>query len=182
MNHLMIDLETLDIIHSAVVFQAGVTIFNEDGSMPVRRRFDIDVLPQIMAGRTMEKSTQEFWMGREKKIWERSANDVFSVETFFLELSEIVDEWKPRTFWANSPSFDMVILRSLAKDFDVDLPWDFRQDMDMRTLKQMFRMLGHHFEPTENSHNALDDTISQASMTARMMKDLMELAGVQALV
>ena len=160
--HMMLDLETLALDNRAVVFQIGVVVFDLKGEMPVKIRYDVDILPQIMAGRVVDSETQKWWMTQEKGSWARDPSNVISVEQAIKELNIVVEENSVQFVWANSPSFDCVILRSLAKDFACDLRWDFRSDMDVRTLKTMNSIARlDPAEPFITTHDALKDCIDQ---------------------
>ena len=64
----MIDLETLDTRPSAVVFQVGVLVFQDilggdtRGNLILEKKiFHLDILEQIMAGRTVDQDTVLWW-------------------------------------------------------------------------------------------------------------------------
>lgn len=64
--------------------------------------------------------------------------------------------------WMNSPAFDSVILASLAKQTGASLPWEFRQERDLRTLKSLaklkdFDAFAELPSPSDNAHDALID-------------------------
>lgn len=44
--------------------------------------------------------------------------------------------------WANSPSFDLVLIRKLYESIGQPAPWHFRQERDMRTLMVLIKKLG----------------------------------------
>lgn len=171
MNHLMIDLETLSLQPNAVVFQAGVVVFDETGNMSTKIRYDLDILPQIMIGRHFDPETQKWWMEQPASSW--VARNRFSVNQFIFETNRMIEEFDIRFVWANSPSFDCVILRSLAKEFAVDLKWDFRSEMDVRTLKSMNGILGlPPEEKRETTHDSLKDCIDQVLKVVHYMDNL----------
>lgn len=158
--HMMLDIETLALETKAVVFQIGVVVFDLKGDMPVKIRYDIDVLPQIMAGRIVDPETQKWWMTQDRNSWLQI--DTISCIRAINEMNDVFEENKVQFVWANSPSFDCTILRSLAKDFQCNLAWDFRSEMDVRTLKTMNSIARlPAADPMETTHDALKDSIDQ---------------------
>ena len=67
------------------------------------------------------------------------------------------------TIWGNSSSFDNEILRAAYKHCGVDAPWNFREDRDFRTLRELYKEKVP--EPTFIGlrHYARDDAIHEAS-------------------
>jgi hypothetical protein len=161
--HMMLDLETLALDPRAIVFQIGVVVFDmQTGEMPVKMRLDIDILPQIMRGRIFDAETQKWWMTQPKESWDRWPKSVLTVTTALEDINALFKEGHIQHVWANSPSFDCVILRSLAKDFATDLAWDFRSEMDVRTIKTMNSLASlPPADPFETTHDALKDCIDQ---------------------
>ena len=64
--------------------------------------------------------------------------------------------------WMNSPSFDGIILSDLAKQINTALPWTYKQERDLRTLKALAEdkapyKYAHLPDPPDNAHDALID-------------------------
>lgn len=78
--------------------------------------------------------------------------------------------------WANSPSFDLAILKYHTRLFgnSEDL-WEFWKERDFRTLKALYETkFGKEVAPTPGiKHYALDDAINQALATQRYYARLM---------
>lgn len=178
MRHMMIDIETLDTRPSAVVFQVGVVVF-EDALMqdapksPIlaQRKFDLDILPQIFAGRTVDRETVNWWLTQKSPLIPIKKQ---SVHTVFQEISQMMGEFGISYVWSNSPSFDAVIMRSLAESLGVAYEFpSFRTDMDLRTLKNICKMKKVvDFEPKETTHDALQDCLDQVNDLLNMMVHL----------
>lgn len=160
--HMMLDLETLSLDNRAVVFQIGVVVFDLTGLMPVKMKFHLDILPQIMKGRIVDSDTQRWWMEQPVEPWMRWPKEVMAVHTVIGDINALFENGDISHVWANSPSFDCVILRTLAADFNMKLAWDFRQDMDLRTLKSMNSIARlEPCDPFETTHDALKDCEDQ---------------------
>jgi hypothetical protein len=174
-SHMMIDIETLDTRPSAVVFQVGVVVF-EDALMqkapkvPVmgQRRFDLDILPQIMAGRTVDPETVKWWQTQKAPFMPHHKD---YAENMFKDINQMMGDFGVGYVWSNSPSFDAVIMRSLRESMGIlhEFP-SFRSDMDFRTLKNLCRMNKLvEFEPKETKHDALQDALDQTDDLLTMM-------------
>lgn len=163
MLQMMVDLETLSLSTRAVVFQIGVAVFNLGGEIIHSERMDLDILPQLMCGRIFDRETQRWWMTQEKSAWSRPSEQVCEVENCLEALSNIWTEYRCGHVWANSPSFDLVILKSLAKDFNMKLPWTHKHEMDVRTIRGLAKIIGCELASREPSHDAQRDCEDQVA-------------------
>jgi hypothetical protein len=180
----MIDIETLDIRPSAVVFQVGLLAFNDplfgdDGKVLEEKLLHLDILPQILRGRTIDSSTVQFWKEQEVSSWARGPQEIVTTGTVFSEIARMMGEHGVGDVWSNSPSFDAVIMRSLAESMGPEIfqfP-TFRDDMDMRTLKRLMQRLGLMKDaPTsETTHHALQDCRDQKNTVVFMLQGLYDL-------
>lgn len=180
-TNMMIDLETLDTRPSAVVFQVGVLIFEDivpenfrSNLILSEKLYHLDILDQIMAGRTVDTETVRWWNTQKRNAWERSDHDITDTSIMFMEIANECKRHDVRRVWANSPSFDCVMMRSLRESLKIS--WEFpsfRQDMDLRTLKQMFKMNGREspMPKKETTHNALQDCRDQFQEAVHYLGD-----------
>jgi 3' exoribonuclease, RNase T-like len=180
MNHLMIDIETLDTRPSAVVFQVAFVVFADPQAGKQLEILDagifhLDILEQILAGRTIDPETVKFWQAQDEGSWRRQPKDIGKTLFLFELIAKIMGDRGIGWVWSNSPSFDAVILRSLREDLNI--PWEFpsfRTDMDMRTLKQLLSSLGKMKEAPsfETTHQALQDCHDQVKLVHYMLLQL----------
>lgn len=182
MNRLMLDIETLDTEPTAVVFQVGACVFDDSGDIFNKSLWHVDILPQIIRGRTISLETQKFWMAQKEEAWFRMPQEVTTVFQMFTDLNVMIDQKKVGEVWSNSPSFDAVIMRSLAKDFSASPAWDFRQDRDVRTLKKIatFMGWGGFNSVTATTHNAIEDAIDQTNAVVSAFEHLSDVRNMAA--
>ncbi len=183
-NHLMIDIETLDTRPSAVVFQVGLLAFNDplfgdDGRVYEEKVYHLDILPQILRGRTISDDTVSFWMEQGVSSWARDVKHIVPVDFVFSEVARMMGEYGVGDVWSNSPSFDAVIMRSLAETQGAGIfqfP-SFRDDMDMRTVKRLMYSLGlmKDAPKSETTHHALQDCRDQKETVVFMLQGLRDL-------
>lgn len=170
-TNMMIDLETLDTRPSAVVFQVGVLVFKDvlggdiRGNLILEKKiFHLDILDQIMAGRTVDLETVRWWRAQSADSWHRHPDEIIKTGHMFQEINRLYEEHKVGSLWANSPSFDCVLMRSLRESLGIPMKFPtFREDMDLRTVKRLFQMKGRRMESSgkTTSHNALKDCEDQ---------------------
>ena len=155
--HMMIDFETLDTAPTAKVIAAAVVAFNEGQIINTMLCcFDIDEQPD----RTVSDSTVWWWLKQPEVKW---AVPTTTVREF---CNSVESRWngycgeKGSTIWCNGASFDFPILDSLFAQCDKDVPWNFWQQRDCRTLRDFVPR--PEWPADLQKHNPLDDCIYQA--------------------
>ena len=181
MNHIMVDIETLDTQQSAVVLSIGAVVFDPHSKALGETfyvEFTDDLELQQSKGRTISADTVRWWMMQSdaaKVVFaKRDENDLtikskinvasrLSTEDGLGEFSYFVarNGGKKVELWGNGADFDNVIIGSLFDTFGLVKPWLYGKNRCYRTMKRMFGEnvpLVHQGVP----HNGLDDAITQA--------------------
>lgn len=172
MKHIMVDLETFDTKHSAVVTAIGAVEFDPNtGNLGKEFHMRLDGELQQLLGRTINASTVYFWLNQPDAARlallanKREPRDVIeSFSGFWKNVSQ------KNYFWSHA-TFDSVVLRDLYETYKFPTPWHYRDVMDIRTLvallpkpvrKECFKLPrdGEH-------HNALDDAKYQAKYVSK---------------
>ena len=156
MNHVMVDLETVDNVPTSAIVSIGAVIFDASG-VSERTFYEVlDLQSSLDAGLTMSADTVAWWMKQSE-----SARAVFQQkgDHAALVLSRF-GSWLPRDckLWGNGASFDNAILACSYRAFRMPPPWAFWNDRCYRTAVAGLARL----ERVGTHHNALDDAISQA--------------------
>jgi hypothetical protein len=172
MASVMLDLETLSAGHDAVVLTLGAVKFNaftlQEPFEELYMRLNID--EQIERGREVSDDTMEWWGKQDPAIMEEalSPDDRHSVYDTLVALNKFlvgVDK-----IWCQGPHFDITILETLFKMYELPRNWDFWQVMDSRTL---FSILGDpRDKKSKTLHNAVEDCKSQAKGVQLLFKQL----------
>lgn len=158
-DHVMIDLETVDNIATAGIISIGAYVFA--GPMESARFYQaVDMESSIEWGLTKSESTMHWWATRDD-----DAQAVFH-DLSKIALPEALDKFtaflsamtEPR-IWGNGAAFDNAILANAYAKTGKKLPWRYVHDRCYRTAVagSDTRRLQHG-----THHNALDDAISQA--------------------
>lgn len=191
-NHMMIDLETLDTRPTGVVFQVGVICFADvlygepvEQLILEEKLFHVDILSQIMKGRTIDPETVKWWMTQNVEAWMRHPKECVFEHDVFNEIAAMMGRNGVGDVWSNSPSFDAVMMRSIEdglkkKGIQIAEFPSFRNDMDMRTLKQICRRMRFcKFDyPRVTSHNALQDCRDQVNDVVMMLRQIRDIGNV----
>ena len=172
-THAMIDLETLDVLPTAVVLTIGGCKFDpnniKDTTQHFYYRFNVD--EQLAQGRTTSKDTLDWWAKQEQTVVDEALGD--HDRTPVLTVLKKLNKWcvGVDTIWCQGPAFDIVILEDMFRQNDHHLPWPFWKIKDSRTL---FGIM-----PTDprkeikfQAHNALEDCKVQALCVQQTVKKL----------
>lgn len=184
-----LDLETLDTGPRAVILSVGIVKLDENFELwgvPFYRT--LDVRQQLLAGRTVDKGTIQWWQDEERREARQAIEDETPTDVLqaLLELSDWLKEGHPgkgkMALYGNGPEFDNVLLETLFDDFGVKLPWRYTENQSFRTIRHLTRHLfkespvagelyGHEgiiFEGIQ--HHALWDAHNEAKKYALAMK------------
>lgn len=181
MNHIMVDIETLDTQQSAVVLSIGAVVFDPHSKALGETfyvEFTDDLASQQIKGRTISADTVRWWMMQSdaaKVVFaNRDAADLIvkgkinvasrlSTEDGLNEFSHFVarNGGNKVELWGNGSDFDNVIIGSLYDSFDMIKPWSYGKNRCYRTMKRVF---GENVPLVRQGvhHNGLDDAITQA--------------------
>ena len=134
-THAMIDLETLDVLPTAVVLTIGGVKFDPNSVKETTQhfyyRFNVD--EQLSKGRTTSKSTLDWWSTQEQSVVDEALGD--HDRTPVLSVLQKLNKWcvGVDTIWCQGPAFDIVILEDMFRQYDHHLPWPFWKIKDSRT-------------------------------------------------
>lgn len=142
--HLMLDIETLDTQPSALVLSAGWAWFNEN--RVISSGFvNFDHQLQQRNGRTISIDTVRWWKDQAEPM--PGSKHGFDVRMLDGELwrtnprmlagTPSAEGMQNVLVWANSPSFDCVILRHWAASLQRSVPWAFWVERDFRTHRYL---------------------------------------------
>lgn len=169
MLNIMIDIETLATSQDAAIIEIGMASFC--GKLQFSKA--ISIYSNLVGGRKISEETLRWW---EDKVDPEVKNKLFHSETttlryalvYFAEILRLKKlEVKEINFWANGASFDFPILEHAYKSLDIDVPWEYYQLRDYRTLKNLFPQISK--EKNDKPHSALDDALAQAKHAQRIL-------------
>lgn len=164
----MVDIETLGLDHDAVIVSVGAVAFGA-GELGETFYRSIDIESCQEAGLTIDASTLNWWFEQDETAQEQLAggDDLGDVLAEFRGwfVREGFDE-----IWANSPSFDCTKLKFAGEQIGVDMPWQFYDERDYRTLSSL--QVAPNIEQDGTEHDALEDAKHQAHVAAATLRRL----------
>lgn len=163
MKNIMIDIETLGTEPDSAILSIAAVNFNLTESLYLK------IIPESNNdyGRTINISTVKWWFKQSDEARnEFLQGNFFDLKHALLQLHNFI---KPDDIvWANSPSFDCVILKSAFKAVTIECPWKFYNERDVRTLLGLKPGFGGRVV----THNALDDCMNQIEKCKTVMREL----------
>jgi len=173
-THMQIDLETLGTGPRAAIIAIGACTFNPQQG--ITSSFEVLVDPKKATGER-DKATELWWTQQEPLVRERMFSGTATTKEALESLVEYIEKHKPHFLWANSPSFDLVILAASMKDWNIEIPWSHRIERDFRTLKSLgneLRMDVNSFlSDNASKHDAREDAIQQSLVAIGILKRIL---------
>jgi len=170
-SDVMIDIETLATSDKALVLSIGAVAFGAyEGGIDEGIHIALDPKGQPM--REINADTVRWWMAQDPATRARAfTGTVGPAEALGMLAGYIRGKAKGALVWANGPQFDLVILRSLARDCDGMITWHYRDERDFRTLASVARGFDA-VPPAKNTtkHDALADAMWQAEAVQKAME------------
>lgn len=181
-RHLMIDLETMGKKSNAPIVSIGAVFFNPaTGSTGGEFYASVSLESSMLLGGSPDAETIIWWLKQSPEA--RSAITMSDALTLVdaLELlsdfiSENSDVGSDVQVWGNGASFDNVILRSSYDRAEIECPWKYWNDRDVRTITEMGSAVGikpRYDIPFEGDmHNALSDARHQVKYVSAIWREL----------
>jgi len=175
-NHIMIDLETLDVRPTASLLTIGAVKFDpygDDIERPDCDKFyvkvDLDSCDRI--GLTIDDNTVAWWsqQSAEAQAEAFSEDGRIPIEDAVHQLYKFC--WGAKCVWSHGAGFDVVILEHIFNRVGRAVPWKFWQVRDTRT---MFDLGIDPNRPPILKHHALEDAWNQAVGVQNVIRGLRE--------
>lgn len=173
MKHFMVDTETLSTTPGARIVSLAAAEF-DIMSGDCLRQLSVDVDFINCSYGDVSAGTLLWWMSREpactEQLFAAPRRDLISA---LESLSCFLTRRDNFCLWANSPQFDLVILKSAFDYFDIPLPWNYRDERCFRTVIALAEQNGFICERddfTGTRHHAAADTLYQVKQLSRAMR------------
>ena len=169
-ERVMLDLETLGTAPGAAVLSIGAVGFDENGPTGETFYRQIRLSSCQAAGLEIDAETLAWWLDQDD-----AAKDVLTGGDDLESVLDAFVEWYPDDadeIWANSPAFDCAILERAGEAVGIDMPWQFYEARDVRTIRSLPAAV--ELDRTGIEHDALDDAIHQAREVAATLEVLDE--------
>jgi hypothetical protein len=173
----MVDIETLGKTEKAVILSVGAVFFDpytgETGPTTHRHaKTDSQPAPHFQA----DASTALWWMNQSEEARKGvidGQQQAYPLENMLYELAAFLGENSKNYYiWANSPSFDLAILRNAYNYFRLSVPWNFRNERDVRTIVSLAPSVHDHVKSVGVAHSALDDCLYQVNLVSYVYRSI----------
>src|SRR5690606_16078791 len=123
-KHLMIDIETLDTVETAVILSIAAVEFDPMchgtkkvfyGSASIQRQLDM--------GRTISADTLKWWIKQDREVMKEAFSEITDYKFILHDLDLNLRENgldKDTVIWANSPAFDLNKLKHAYRQMGVE--------------------------------------------------------------
>lgn len=159
-QHVMIDIETMGTNHDAIITSIGACTFSFKENRIVSKFYDRIEWKHGQKGRTADLATVQWWLSQSP---EAQKDCIANGKPLHKALADFKKWLPPKPFvWGNGPCFDMVIMESAFKGYDMGIPWKYHSVRCFRTIKMLATGIVDDPVREGTHHNALDDSIYQA--------------------
>lgn len=181
MNDIMVDLETMGTGSNAAIVQIGAIRFDRTtgGISADVFKVNVDLQDCIEHGLKVNGDTVAWWMS--KSDIQREGLYTPNPIGLYPALCQLT-AWLAASgpvlklsLWSRSPRFDLQILEDAYKASSLKIPWDFRQEMCVRTIETLRPDIKqkHDLEDANAySHDALKDCLHQIWYVSDIWKEL----------
>lgn len=171
MDHVMIDLETLDTSPAGVIMSLGAVRFDLDSDNIDDAGFyaSISIDSNLQSGRTISEDTLIWWLQQTP-----AAQSVFTEpkQTLEMALTSFADWFgNAKYVWSNGADFDIPMVAHALRSLGYETPWAFFNARCVRTYKNLPGMRNIAV-PNTAKHNALADAIAQVHLVQAIQKKL----------
>ena len=168
----MVDLETLATTPDAHILSIGACDVNDPA---VTFYHTVEGRGQ---NRTTNFSTMKWWLKRSKEAIASatSRKHVLPIHTMLVDLTSWIKGNGFTHPWSHGSTFDIIILENAFRQNYLEIPWNFWDIRDTRTLYETaYRITGKTLKPKREGvyHNALDDAQFQAQWV-RNIREILE--------
>ena len=174
-RHMMLEVKTLGKSKGCGLLSIGAVIFDPTGRNPIEQdasnRFHV-VLSNFDMGNygfTSEPETVRWW--KSQQIWSQLCMETVQsgvpLVRALKQLTEFIQKKGPEKVWANSPTFDIEMLRDAYTATQLPFPIEYRMEMDYRTAMELIypdRNNRPHAQQADGmlAHHALGDAVGQS--------------------
>lgn len=166
--HTMLDIETFSSSPDAAIAQISAIDFYVGEEFEIQSQFtaNINQASNQAIDRHYSNQTLDWWAERPIEVQkllmtnQRSVNDV---------MQEFIEWLSPKSLiWCQGMSFDLPIIKSTLAALDIEIPWNYWNERDSRTL---FKSLDVDMQAHRSAdcHNSLVDVVDQARVLNHLL-------------
>jgi hypothetical protein len=166
----MLDLETMGNRSNTAIVSIGAVEFNIVTGETGREFYKVvDLQSCLDEGLKVQASTIYWWMQQDQKarerICEKGEHIAMVLEDFNVWMQDCVDKVR---IWGNGARFDIGILEDAYVACCMDTPWNFRKEMDVRTLVSFAPHVKENMPFEGVYHDPVDDCKHQIKYCSKI--------------
>lgn len=175
MNNIMIDIETLGNKSNSVITSIGAVMFDmetgETGN-EFYKRIDIDSC--LDNGLTVNGDTIKWWLSQNELARSEITKDGEDLLSVLYDFSRFIKSIKNPIVWSNGLRFDISLIEDAYNKVSLSVPWQFRNERDVRTLVSFAPQVKSETVNTWNEtlHHAIQDCKLQIKYCTKIYKKL----------
>lgn len=173
MKHLMVDLETFDVVPEAVFISIAAVQFDlETGSTGHEFYRCVDLEDSLKYGRSIGANTLKWWLEQDASVLRQNFINTYDVDTVLLKFNDFIDNAGVEYLWGNSASFDLGILRHAYRQCSVKPYWKHWNERCYRTIKGLLE--DPNPQPNPKPHDPIADCHNQIASLCRRWNSIKE--------
>lgn len=165
--NVMVDIETLGTKKESAILSIGAVAFDTHG---IHHEFytNISIKNNLINNRKIDGDTLNWWFSQSDDVIKSIIKEpCVNLCDALLNFRNWLEKMRFHTIWANGANFDIEILQNAYEQFNIDLPWKYKQICCMRAIRELGRIISLPYGQykSENiflAHNALEDATIQA--------------------
>ncbi len=169
---IMVDIETLGSKENAVIISIGVMAFDLDSDVTVSAKWN--VIAESNYDRSINPKTVMWWLQQSKEAQDALViPEPIGLDDALLNLSKFFELHLTDKggVWANGATFDISILRNAFNQHSIPIPWQYRQEFCMRSLRHFGKKVGLVYS-TYKEGNSNHDALADVEIQVRYVKDV----------
>lgn len=168
----MCDIETMGMSPDGAIVGIAAAMFDvKSETIGPTFKCAVNLATSVAAGLTMKPSTILFWLGQSEEarrsiMW----NTVRLTDALSDFNAWLAEHSRPRDLrmYGNSPSFDLVIMRTAYRLTRIECPWHYTNERDFRTVRAMYPAV--EYDPAEKGSSAHDPLVDVKFQIEHMLK------------
>lgn len=172
-EHLMVDIETMGTDHNAAIMSIAAVEFNFDGETGQSFYQTVSLQSCLDIGLKMDADTIYWWLTQPEPARMAIASPVpLPIDVVLQDFVAWIGK-REYQVWGNSPQFDLVILENAFKKCNLELPWKFYNERDVRTLVSLAPAIkALQIQLLGTAHDALKDCYAQIKYCTEIWNQL----------
>lgn len=169
MKDLMIDLETIDTRVTAGILSIGAVIFDlESQKLGKVLRLNIGISDALKNG-SRDEETIDWWYQQDTELRKKQfyPPSHYTTKRALILLGNFIQLNMGGSFvmpWSNGSCFDISILQHKYEELGLEVPWEFRNIRDVRTVCKLAKVKSGDFDFIGKKHDPVADCKHQIKM------------------